>query len=292
VLNLALTTDKISVITSSTANIAVHASFVDYLQSPESATPGKQNTAITTATTTDIVAAPAASTFRNVKFLSLRNKHASTANDVTVQFDANGTLFELIKCTLLAGEELVCREGVWFHFDTNGGVYGAILSLADPRFTTKLLLADQSNSTTTLTEVTGLSVPAGVGTWHFKYILRVQSAAATTGHRFSVNHDGTVAWFLASVTWPGGTTAASDAVDQDFVAAGGMLQSGFFARAKSTTGWGTTLSVDTLNADVCYEIEGIFEVTVAGNIELWHGSEVAAASTVKAGSMLILDKAA
>lgn len=291
-LNLALTTDKISVITSSTANIAVHASFVDYLQSPESATPGKQNTAITTATTTDIVAAPAASTFRNVKFLSLRNKHASTANDVTVQFDANGTLFELIKCTLLAGEELVCREGVWFHFDTNGGVYGAILSLSDPRFISKSLLADQSNSTTTLTEVTGLTQAVGIGVWHFKYLLRVQSAAATTGHRFSVNHDGTLNFFLASVQWPGGTTASSDAVDQDFVAAGGQLQSGFFARAKSTTGWGTTLSVDTLAADVLYEIEGLMEVTVAGNIELWHGSEVAAASTVKAGSMLVLDKAA
>jgi hypothetical protein len=33
-------------------------------------------------------------------------------------------------------------------------------------------------------------------------------------------------------------------------------------------------------------------VTVAGNIALWHGSEVAAQSTVKAGSALFLSKAA
>jgi hypothetical protein len=285
------TTDKLQLVTSAAGDIDVHASWVDNLS--DAFTQGKTNTTITTAATTDIVATPAASTFRNVKWISIRNVHATVSNDVTVIYTTTGPAsYELVKCTLLAGEELVCHDGTWFHFDTNGGVYGAILSLSDPRFISKSLLADQSNSTTTLTEVTGLTQAVGIGVWHFKYLLRVQSAAATTGHRFSVNHDGTLNFFLASVQWPGGTTASSDAVDQDFVAAGGQLQSGFFARAKSTTGWGTTLSVDTLAADVLYEIEGLMEVTVAGNIELWHGSEVAAASTVKAGSMLVCDKAA
>jgi hypothetical protein len=249
-------------------------------------------TNIPTATTTDIRAAPAASKVDDVKFISVRNVHATVANDVTVLVDLAGTDYELFKCTLLPGEHLVCHEGTWFHFDANGGVYGATVELEDPRFITKRLLADQSNSTVTLTEVVGLTVPCGIGVWHFKYILRVQSAAATTGHRFSVNHDGTVAWFLATVDWSGNSNAAaSDTLDQDFVVAGGQVPSRFSARAKSTAGWGTTLGVDTLNADVLYEVEGITEVTVAGNLELWHGSEVAAASTVKAGSLLVLDKA-
>jgi hypothetical protein len=114
-------TDKLQLATSSTADINVHASWVDDLA--DAMTPGKTNTAIVTATTTDIVATPAASTIRNIKFLSIRNKHASSPNTVTVIYNANGTQYELMKMTLLAGEALVMREGVWFHYDTNGGVY-------------------------------------------------------------------------------------------------------------------------------------------------------------------------
>lgn len=120
-LNLALVTDKISVITSSSADIAVTASWVDDLSN--AFTPGKTNTAIASATTTDIVPVPGASTFRNIKNLTLRNKHAATANTVTVQFNANGTLYELFKATLQAGEVMVMNDaGVWFVYDTNGGV--------------------------------------------------------------------------------------------------------------------------------------------------------------------------
>src|SRR5690348_4200285 len=98
-MNLSGTTDKLSLITSGTADIVVHASWVDNLSN--TMTPGKTNTAaITTATTTDIVASPASSTVRNVKFLSIRNKHASGSNTVTVQIDVSGTLFELMKLTL------------------------------------------------------------------------------------------------------------------------------------------------------------------------------------------------
>lgn len=107
---LTATTDKFSVITSSTADVHVHASFVDY--NGTVVTPGKQNQAITTATTTDVVASPASSTSRNVKAINIRNKHASASNDVTFQFNANGTLFELHKVTLAAGEALTYTEGV------------------------------------------------------------------------------------------------------------------------------------------------------------------------------------
>jgi hypothetical protein len=64
----------------------------------------------------------------------------------------------------------------------------------------------------------------------------------------------------------------------------------FSARAKSTAGWGTTISNDAANADMLIIIEGTMEVTASGNIELWHGSELAAASTVKAGSNLVITK--
>lgn len=181
-LNLALTTDKISVITSSTADIEAHASFIDYVQSPESATPGKQNVKITTATTTDVVASPAASTFRNVKFLSLRNKHASAANDVTVQFNANSTLYELIKCTLLAGEELVCREGVWFHFDNSAGVYATGLNIGGLVAVTAFADADElvTNESGVTKKVSGTLLKAWVGDMLKNQATAAQSISAAT----------------------------------------------------------------------------------------------------------------
>lgn len=109
---LATTTDKLQLVTSAAIAVDVHGSFVDL--SGSTTTPGKQNTAITTATTTDIVAAPAASTYRNVKTLHIRNKDAASPVDVTVVFDQGGTDFELHKETLNAGEALEYIEGVGF----------------------------------------------------------------------------------------------------------------------------------------------------------------------------------
>lgn len=282
---LANTTDLIQIITDAAITVDVHVSWADL--NGTTVTPGRTNTAITTATTTTVVSAPAASTFRSVQTMTIRNKHASSSVDITVLYDQNATDFELHKTTLLAGEMLEFVEGVGF-FKINS-------TLPINPVTVKHLGSDQSNSTTTLTEVTGLSVATGTGTYVFEYYLRMQSAATTTGHRFSVNYDGTVTSFMATIYWPTAADlagTAANALDQDVVTANAGQFGHFSARVKSTTGWGTTLSVDSTNADILVRIYGLMVVTVAGNIELWHGSEVAAASTVKAGSSLILTKAA
>jgi hypothetical protein len=52
----------------------------------------------------------------------------------------------------------------------------------------------------------------------------------------------------------------------------------FSARSKSTTGWEYYI-VDA-NSDMLITIEETFESTTVGNIELWHGSEVASTSSV------------
>jgi hypothetical protein len=108
---LTATTDKLQVITGAALATDVHASFMDYASG--SVTPGRQNTAISTATTTDVVAAPGASTTRNIKELHIRNKSGSSQT-VTVQFNQNATVFELHQATLKAGEELQYLDGVGF----------------------------------------------------------------------------------------------------------------------------------------------------------------------------------
>ncbi len=148
-----------------------------------------------------------------------------------------------------------------------------------------------SNSSATLVEITGLNKTVAAGTYTFKYYVRYQSSALTTGVRFAVNHTGTVSTFLWNWRFSDvSATAATAAADQDGIIAASHVQAGFASRAKSTTTRGTTLSVDTINADMFVIIEGMMIVTGSGDLELWHGSENAVSTTVKAGTSLVLTK--
>jgi len=120
-INLALTTDKLSLISSSAATLDVHVSYVEASSSTFAVNGiGKQNTAISSATTTDILGVPGASTIRNCKTINIRNKDSSLSCTVTVQFNANGTLYELHKAVVAAGECLEYVEGIgWFLVTSN-----------------------------------------------------------------------------------------------------------------------------------------------------------------------------
>lgn len=120
---LTSTSDIIRVVTSSAGDIQVHASYVD--NASGTITPGRTNTAISTAATTTVVASPGASTQRNVKALQVTNNSATVTNFVEVQHYDGTTSAELIGVTLLPGENLGFREdGSWVHRDANGGEYG------------------------------------------------------------------------------------------------------------------------------------------------------------------------
>ena len=82
--------DLIQVITGSAGAIAVHASWVD--NATGTITPGRTNTAsITGALTTTVVAAPAASTQRNVKFMSIFHRfQVEYIIDLIQEFDLVG----------------------------------------------------------------------------------------------------------------------------------------------------------------------------------------------------------
>lgn len=122
-INLTSVSDTISVVTSAAAQIEVHASWVDF--NGTTVTPGRTNTPhITTATTTVIVAAPAASTQRNVKHLNITNDHASASCSVTVEHSDGTTIVEMMAFTLLPGENMILNEeGRWAHRDRQGAEY-------------------------------------------------------------------------------------------------------------------------------------------------------------------------
>ncbi len=103
--------DKLQIVTGQVATIDVHASWVDNLAG--AITPGRTNTLISTAATTDVVPAPATSAQRNLQTLIIRNRDVVSC-DVTVQHTDGTFVPQLFKVTLLAGYEIQYLDGVGF----------------------------------------------------------------------------------------------------------------------------------------------------------------------------------
>jgi hypothetical protein len=137
------TTDKLQLVTSAAIAIDVTAHFVDSGTPPTPQNP--QVTAISTATTMDIVAAPAAGQ-RNVQSLLARNKGAAS-DDLTVVLNRSATGYELFKATLQAGETLSYLDGVGFQVkDANGAV--KITQAGPGRFIRTVVLTSGTTHTT------------------------------------------------------------------------------------------------------------------------------------------------
>lgn len=151
-----------------------------------------------------------------------------------------------------------------------------------------------SNSTATGVEITGLQLSAvGPGIYIAEWFLIYQSGATTTGVKFGVNHTGTSTMTTTLQIATTGTTAVSATHDQVTTTTPTIMGSNA-TRSKTTTApdLGPWTDIDTANANMQVYIYSNLVVTVSGDLELWHASEVAAASTVKAGSCVRLTKCA
>jgi hypothetical protein len=208
---LSATTDKIQLKTDATCTIVVQASFNDRNQSTGiSGLADKQNTSITTRTTTDIVAAPGATTTRNIKELHIRNAHATASTVVTVIFNANGTLYEVWEVLLQAGDVLQYMEGSGF---TTVPLFNA------PRFDKYFVVDDSTNPIFCLSQVqdtTYLRVGKFQPNRVYLYEAHIffQCKATTTGPNwkltriepanglgsFTINESGIISVFTTSVT--------------------------------------------------------------------------------------------
>jgi hypothetical protein len=109
---LASTADKLQLITQNAGTIDVHASWMD--NAAGAVGPGRTNTpTISTATTTDIVPPPAASTQRNVKTLHIRNRGAGV-NSVIVSHTDGAVAVTLYGIVLQPGGTLEYIDEVGF----------------------------------------------------------------------------------------------------------------------------------------------------------------------------------
>lgn len=164
-----------------------------------------------------------------------------------------------------------------------------------PRITR--LGSQHSISSATGTEVTGLSQVLEAGTYVFRYHLISRQATATTdAPQYGVNFDGTSTTKNFIMSWADATTALTGQTGiMDNV---GIKTAGFIggmahnALATTACNMGTTVGVAATGADILCFIDGLIIVTVSGNLELWHASEGANASTTEVGSSLCVIRTA
>lgn len=273
---LASTSDLLRVVTSAAVTVDVHASYVDV--SGSTITPGRNNTLITTATTTTVVASPGASTFRTVKTLTVRNKHASTSCDVTVIHSDGTNIPELVKATLIAGDAL--------HYDEHNGftvrdLFGRIkrredslIDAASPDFTTVILSADVTNNNAvanTIADVTALSFAVVAGsTYWFRFLIAFTAAATTTGSRWSVNG-------------PAAPTALRFKSEYSLTTTSRTINEGLSAY---DTPAASSASSAATGSNIAW-IEGFITPSANGTVIARFASEVASSAIVaKAGSIL------
>lgn len=172
-----------------------------------------------------------------------------------------------------------------------------IVAGPDYYFRVRALEADAaSNSTTTGVEITGLELTGvGPGVYVAEWYIRYQSAATTTGVKFGINHTGTLSSFVATSQIPtASTTTIVGAIHDQATTTTPTMTGSNSVRTLSTTSpnIGPWPDIDSANADMLVYIYANFVCTAIGNLEFWHASEAAAASTVKLGSNVRLTKAA
>lgn len=196
---LVTTSDSMLLVTSDASSIDVFTSWSDLAAGVT--TDGRTNTLISTATTTTIVGSPAASTYRSIKNVTIRNRSTTAACRITVIHRASGPVdAEMIQVLLQPQDSLVYTEhDAWRYMR---GPYGTLASAHDRVWVdptigavfTQILPANVVNAKATanrLIDVRELqfSVREGQRYW-FNYTLMYTAAATTTGSRWSIYGPG------------------------------------------------------------------------------------------------------
>jgi len=253
------TTDKLQLVTSAAGKIDCIVSYSDVSQAtpPVVAPFGRQLSSPTTATTTDILGSPGASTTRTPEEMTFRNAHASVANTITVLYNANGTTYEIHKVTLAPGEMLEYIQGIgWF-----------LVANQLPNIRNQST-ADQALSAGTETYLTGSDIripsnrPIAIGT-RFHWRISATKTAA-----------GTAAWAINVRFGTAGTT--SDSARLTFTSA--QLQTG---------------AVDTATWEIRVVVRGPISSScvVAGALEFQHKLDITGWSVLRVDAFSLVSSA-
>lgn len=183
--------------------------------------------------------------------------------------------------------------------DSSGSTRGALMSTLEtflesrgmPR--TKRLNSTHSVTGVTGTKVTDLDLALETGTYTFQYSVLNRSATGTTGVGLGINFSTGAAAVKAFMRRNVSTIAlnSNGITEEESGAAlvGGGVMNAWASKAYSTTAPNMMAEgVGATGVDLLDIVEGIVIVTVAGTLELWHSSQIAATTTtLEIGSSLV-----
>lgn len=272
------TTALLQVITSAAGAIDTHVSMIKHDETGELFLADSENHLITTATTQTIAASPPSSTTKhNLKYVNIRNSHATVANTVEVKHTDGTTAVSLVKVTLAAGEWLAMNDaGAWFVYDINGGVKaGATTQLPLNNAST----AAQTPAAATLTLLAGstIAVPIGklrIGTWfRWKFdITKTAAGTATSTYHVRVGTTGTTAdAAILTFTKPLGTAVIDfGLIDITAIIRGPLssscIMAGVFNLQHNLPTTGHAVAYTTAAPGMVQVTSSAFDATVAGLI--------------------------
>jgi hypothetical protein len=272
---LAGSNDKLSLITSAAGDIDVTASWLDLTNTDppvvKGSTSGTQLTTITTATTTDIVAAPAGTDRRNLKHVGIRNTHATSVVDVTVQINRSGGLTEQHKATLKPGDLFTFVEGVGWYFTPAVAQTTLIRVLsADDATLANVATAQQ------LFPTNG-ALNLAIGTYKIEALITISRAAGVTSHTTSI-------LFAGSATVAGITYQAKTEVGET-----DLLLPVSRVIGRSTAAQQIKAASTTATEQISIDLDGIVRISAAGTFipQFIYSVAPGGAPTIKAQSYFI-----
>jgi len=222
---------------------------------------------------------------------------APAGPDTSIQFNSGGTTAGSADLTFNdTTNKLTLTGSLYITGSVDATIFTNTLKISGSSgasgnyITTQFLGSDVTNSTTGL--VTAMTTTGvGPGLYQFKYVVRYQSAATTTGIGLAVDHTQAANYFVSSFWFIStGGAAATGVADQVATTNAGQMAEGKSERVKGTVS-STTAGVDTINADMLAVMEGLIDVSTSGDLILEFRSEVAASQvTIKSGTSLILTK--
>jgi len=194
--------DKIQVISASAVTLDALVSYKDYNKGFEM--PGRVATAIDAAATYDILTMPGGSVQRYVCSITIRNKHASDSNLITIQISIGGVVYEVYKTTLNAGDTLSYIPEIGF---ANFPAAPVLVLPVEALTTTKVLVAADSGKLLTLGTVGGFDtkLPAPAAGLFFTFVVKV---APTTAYTITTN--GTTQNIIHGQVYTGDVNSATD----------------------------------------------------------------------------------
>lgn len=269
--NLTATTDKIRVITGTGADIDVECSFDELTISGGAILNDRQLTAITTATTTEILGAPASGKMRRFYEASFYNKD-SISQTITILYSTGGgpTDYYQDAYTLDPGDAVSYTPGIGFY-----------KRVGSPKLDKMLFVsADVTNATTSFADITGLTWPIEANKkYTFNCMLIHQTNATTTGAQFGVNGPAVTNLVIT------GLFNITQSITAAAFGSGAAVTAVDTAAVVETTGPGAV--------NVIGIMAGSYEPSAAGTFAVRSKSEVAVASglIIKRGSWCHLREA-